>query len=342
MRHKARILAAAAALAGIVLSSAPAVAEKVSLAMDWILNGKHAPFFIGIDRGTYRGAGLEMKILRGYGSSMTVSKVAANSVEYGFADAGSVIIGRSRRAKVMLLAIIHEKMPHVIYSLGKKGIWTPKDLKGKRIGAPTGDAVRVLFPAFARANGLDPNRDVRWTTITGAAKPASLLSGLVDAITNYVTDGPPLFEQAAKLGKKINTLAFPDWGVDIYSNGLIAQESRVRTNPSQAKAVVSSVMRSWAWAVENPKETIRLYQKYVPAISPDLARKQLDIAIGLMMTRNAEKWGIGYIVKEKMDRTIQVVSSYMVDRIKKRPKAREVYTNSFLPRLFPQWKKSED
>ena len=44
----------------------------------------------------------------------------------------------------------------------------------------------------------------------------------------------------------------------------------------------------------------------------------------------------------RMDRTIQVISSYMVDRIKKRPKAREVYMNAFLPRLFPQWKKSED
>ncbi|MFQ5692723.1 MAG: ABC transporter substrate-binding protein, partial [Nitrospinota bacterium] len=268
-----------------------------------------------------------------------VSNVAAGSTDYGFADSGSVIIGKGRGAKVKLLGIIHDKLPHVVYSLASTGIKSPADLRGKKIGAPVGDAIRTIFPAFARANGLDPNKDYTWITITPAAKPPSLLKGRVDAITNYVTDGPPLFVQAAKLGKKINALAFPDWGVDIYSNGFATQESRIRNNPGQVRRVVRAVFRSWAWAVENPDKTIELYRKYVPAISPDLARKQLDIAIDLLMTENAKKHGIGFIVKSKMEKTVNIIAKYMSDKLKSRPKVEDLYTNEFLPKLFPKRKR---
>ena len=226
----------------------------------------------------------------------------------------------------------------MLYSLAKTGIKTPADLKGKTIGAPVGDAVRTIFPAFARTNGLKPGSDYSWLTISPAAKPPSLLSGKVDVITNYATDGPPLFTKAAKLGKKINVIAFPDWGVDIYSNGFVTQENRIRSNPGQVRRVVDAVFRSWAWAVENPTETIDLYINYVPAISKDLARQQLAIAIDLLMTKNAKKHGIGFVVKSKMDKTIDIIAKYMSDKLKSRPSGKDVYTNEFLPKLFPKRK----
>ncbi|MFQ5911789.1 MAG: ABC transporter substrate-binding protein [Nitrospinota bacterium] len=324
------------AFVGLLAVPTSARAEKISMAMDWILNGKHSPFFMGIDKGFYKKAGIEVSINRGFGSSTTVKDVAAGSTDYGFADSGSVIIGKGRGAKVKLLAVIHDKLPHVIYSLSKSRITKPADLKGKKIGAPVGDAIRTIFPAFARANKLDPDKDIIWVTITPAAKPPSLLSGNVDAITNYVTDGPPLFDKAAKLGKKINAIAFPDWGVDIYSNGFATQDTRIKNNPDQVRRVVAAMIKAWAWSVENPSETIKLYRKYVPAISPDLARRQLDIAIDLLMTENAKKHGIGFIVKEKMEKTLNIIAKYMGDKLKSRPRAEDLYTNEFLPKLFPK------
>ena len=326
------------ALVGLLAAPMTARGETVNMAMDWILNGKHSPFFMGIDKGFYKKAGIDVKINRGFGSSNTVKDVASGATAYGFADSGSVIIGKGRGAKVKILGIIHDKLPHVLYSLAKTGIKTPADLKGKTIGAPVGDAVRTIFPAFARTNGLKPDSDYSWITISPAAKPPSLLSGKVDVITNYATDGPPLFTKAAKLGKKINVIAFPDWGVDIYSNGFVTQENRIRSNPGQVRRVVDAVFRSWAWAVENPTETIDLYINYVPAISKDLARQQLAIAIDLLMTKNAKKHGIGFVVKSKMDKTIDIIAKYMSDKLKSRPSGKDVYTNEFLPKLFPKRK----
>ena len=48
-----------------------------------------------------------------------------------------------------------------------------KDFAGKKIGNPPGDAARALWPALAKANGIDPNA-VTWVNIGPNAKLAAL------------------------------------------------------------------------------------------------------------------------------------------------------------------------
>ena len=43
-------------------------------------------------------------------------------------------------------------------------IKTVKDLAGKKIGNPAGDGARTIWPALAKANGMDPN-SVTWVNI---------------------------------------------------------------------------------------------------------------------------------------------------------------------------------
>ena len=47
--------------------SAPVRAERLVVMMDWILNGKHSPWFAGVKKGLYKAEGLDPEILRGRG-----------------------------------------------------------------------------------------------------------------------------------------------------------------------------------------------------------------------------------------------------------------------------------
>src|SRR6202030_1355568 len=64
-----RIVAGAAiAAAGLLRPSASRALDNVTLITDFGYNGRHAYFFDALDRGYYRNAGLEVKIVRGQGS----------------------------------------------------------------------------------------------------------------------------------------------------------------------------------------------------------------------------------------------------------------------------------
>src|SRR6516165_12624873 len=82
------------ALAALVSCTA-AAEDKVGLALDWIINGTHAGYYVARDKGLYREAGLEVTIARGFGSGDTVKRVANGSATFGIADSGAIIAARA-------------------------------------------------------------------------------------------------------------------------------------------------------------------------------------------------------------------------------------------------------
>ena len=334
MTPKARLCSFALLLAFFLASSPLAAQDKVDFALDWVINGRIAPFFNGLDKGFYREAGIDITITRGYGSGDTVKRVAGGSNPYGIADTAAIVPGRSRGTMVKAIGIIHDRAPHTIFSLKKTGIRTPQDLKGKTLAAPLGSSVRILFPVFARVNGLDPEKDVTWLTVDGAAMPATLLSGRAHGLPNFLTDGPPLFAQAKAQGDEIASLRFSEWGVDLYATALISTDDLIRQRPDLARRLVGAALKSWAFAVENPEETLRMFLVRTPEASPEVTRQMLTIVLDLLLSEATEKHGIGWIERAKMEKTIEVLTQYL--NLPRRVSAEEVYTNEFLPKLFPK------
>lgn len=308
---------------------------KVTFGMDYIIYGKHAGFYAALDRGFYREAGLDTTIVRGYGSGDTVKKVHTRVADFGFADSGSVIVGRPKGTLVRLIGMIHDKSMFAILSLKSTGIRTPKDLEGKAIGGPAGSSTWLIFPAFAKLNGVDVQK-VKYLPMPDAAKTASILAGKIDGAPYYITELPTAKALATKQGKEISALLYADWGVDIYSNGLIAPDATIKGKPDLVRGFTVATMKGMAWAMENPDAAVDILLRHYPAIQKGLARAHWDIAAEYLLTPTAKKHGIGYMSREKMTETVRLISKYMGQ--KAAPPLDEVYTNEFLPKLFPKWK----
>src|SRR5262249_1698588 len=91
-----RIAAGALIASAILLCPGAAKAlDNVTLITDFGYNGRHAYFFNVLDRGYYRDAGLEVKIVRGQGSVDAIRQVGAGNAMFGFADAGTLILARA-------------------------------------------------------------------------------------------------------------------------------------------------------------------------------------------------------------------------------------------------------
>jgi NitT/TauT family transport system substrate-binding protein len=333
MAFRRLIVAVFMIFAFAILIQQQAQAEKLIFAHDWVPYGKHANFYAAAEKGFFKAVGLDVQVLRGHGGADTAKRVAQSNINFGFADAPSVIITRSRGGMVKLTGIIADKGMNVVYSLQKSGIRGPKDLSGKTVGDTQNGACITIFPALAKLHGI---KNWKHQVMTGAAKNPSLLAGKVDAICTFVTVGPVVYAKGKKLGTPVNTLTFADNGLDMAGAGMVARDETIKKNPGLVRRFNEAVYKATAWTVENPDEGVAVFLRLHPAMNKKLTRQQWEVAAKHLMTETAKKNGIGYMDPAKMKKTVELVVKY--GRDVPAVKAETVYTNAFLPKLFPNYK----
>src|SRR6266478_3875550 len=161
MRPLARLqllVAVAAAFFGVL----PAHSADVNFITDFGFNGRHAYYYVALDKGYYKAEGLNVNILRGQGSIDAVKKVASGAADMGFADDGALVLARGNDAiPVKLLAIVYASPPHAIFTTADRGIKVAKDLEGKTVADSAFSAIPVIFKAYAQAAGVDAGK-VKW------------------------------------------------------------------------------------------------------------------------------------------------------------------------------------
>ena len=267
-----RILMAAAAASCCAFS---AQAADVNFITDFGFNGRHAYYYVALEKGYYKAEGLNVNILRGQGSIDAVKKVASGAADIGFADAGALVLARGNDAiPVKLLAIIYASPPHAIFTTADRGIKVPKDLEGKTLADSAFSAIPVIFKAYAQAAGVDASK-VIWISAESAALPSLLATGRVDAIGQF-TVGEPLLADTVK-PKAIVRFAYKDAGLDYYGNGIVATEATIRDNPDMVKAFVRATLKGMRDAFANPAEAGAILNKYHKQISPQVAQGETEL-----------------------------------------------------------------
>ena len=310
-------------------SSAAGSLERVVFRLNWIPEGEgdHAMFYVALDKGYYREVGLDVEIQRGSGSGDTVNRVAAGSVEIGYADTPSILTGVGQGAPLHIVGMVYQTTPLTLWTRSDTGIRSIKDLAGRSLGAPAGDAHRVFFPALARANGLDPD-SVRWVNMAPGAKIQSLAAGRIDA-TFYFLDGLPLFHEA--LGKE-KTVYFhwAQYGVNPYGNAFFVREDTLRARRDVVARFLDATYRGLQWTIQHPGEAVRVVPKYVAAAQPPLLEEMLRAVLNIMHSEEVSRRGLGWIDPQRMRYTVDLVEQYT--RLERRIDPAQVYTNELLRR----------
>ena len=300
--NRRTILAAVLAIsAGVVPAAAQ---DKVGVITDAGFLGRHAYFFVAIEKGYYKEANLDVNVLRGQGSAEAVKQVGAGNVTCGFADAASTVLARGNdNVPVRLVAIVYAKPPHAIYALKSSGIRKPKDLEGRQIANPAGGAIPKVFPAYAKVAGIDESK-VKWVVASSESLPGLLALGRVDAIGQFTVGEPRLKKDAE--GKELVELTYGDAGLDFYSNGIIASENTISTNPDLVQRFVTATIKGLKYALDNPKEAAEIMKKYHRELDADLGAAELVKVRELAVVPNSS---LGKIEPKRAQSTIDLVAS---------------------------------
>jgi len=299
--------------------------DNVTLITDFGFNGRHAYFFVAIEKGYYKDADLEVKVVRGQGSVDAIRQVGANNAIVGFADAGSLVLARGNdQIPVKLVSIVYARPPQAIFCREDSGLKQPKDLEGASIANPAGGATVDMFPIYARAAGFDAGK-VKWIVAGSDALPGLLAGNRVPCVGQFTVGEPLLRRQAAPA--KLVRFAFADAGVSFYGNGIIATDTTVATRPDIVRRFVAATIRGMQDAFADPEEAGRIMNKYHPTVDAVVAKGETEAVAELAQVKGE---ALGMIDPARIEETIGAVTS--VFKLKTPVKATDVYAPGFVPR----------
>ena len=261
-------------------ASAAAAMTKVTLTLNWVPYGEHAPFYYGLKKGFYSAEGIDLTIKAGTGSGTTIQQVDQKNTTFGWADTPVLLNSVAKGMKVKSLGVFLQKGPSSVEYLADHGINSPADLKGKKIGGTPGDALYATFPAWLKANGLAPS-DVTIVNLDAAGKIAALSEGRVDAIMGFFHDQGPTIE--GKTGKTVKYFLYADYGMNLLGTGIVANTDALAQNPDLARRFVRATQKSWAEAAKDIPGAVQAMVGMAPNEPPQtVLTKQLTLCLPLL------------------------------------------------------------
>ena len=320
----------AAAVAMLAFGAAQA-ATPVKFQLDWRFEGPSAMFLVQAAKGYFKDAGLDVTVDSGNGSGAAVTRVASGTYDMGFADLAALMEFHANNPdapnKPVAVMMVYNNTPASVMALKKSGIKTPADLSGKKLGAPVFDAGRRAFPIFQQANNVT---NVQWTAMDPPLRETMLVRGDVDAITGFTFTSLLNIEARGVPPADVTVMAYPDFGVKLYGNAIIASPKMIKENPEAIKAFLAAFAKGAKEVIADPAKAIEAVKARDGIINTQLEVRRLQLAIDTVINSpSAREEGFGQVKAPRLALMASQVSDAF--KTKSRVKADQVWDGSFLP-----------
>jgi len=322
-----RRIAILAGAAVAVLAAAPALAQqKIDFILNWVPGGDHAPYYYAKKMGWYKDAGIDLNLEPGKGSAVAVQKVAAGANPIGLADMPNALTLRGKGADTVGVFNVYANSPQGLYWLKSSGIKSVKDLAGKKIGNPAGDGARTIWPALAKANGMDAN-SVTWVNIDANSKLAALKAKSIDATTSFYNIHH-IFQK--ELGDDMGFVAWKDAGLNTYGNTVIVNGDYLKKNKAVVAAFVKVTQKAFAACVANANPCVQALVEANGALQFENELQNWRLVEVLMSDKFSRTVALGVLDDARMAADYDLVKTYIGLDAPYDVKA--AYTNEFLDR----------
>lgn len=286
-------------------STTAAPLEKVTFRLNYIATGLHAPFYVALEKGYYKDAGLDVTIAEGTGSGTTAKLIGMGTELVGFSDFASVAAAITQGIPVEVVCPIYKINGFAIITLEENGIASPKDLEGKRVGIATGDGPSKLWQAVVKANNLDETK-ITYVTMGGEAKVGALVNGQVDAILAGA-DNDAI--QVKEMGKNVKVIRFASVGAPTVGLSILASRDAVSKDSETIRKFISASLKGWDDARKDLDGAITIMQTYIPTLEVNVARGGLQAAIDSLFTDSSTT--MADVSDEEWATSIQLLRDYM-------------------------------
>jgi NitT/TauT family transport system substrate-binding protein len=300
----------------------------VTFSLDSGALGRHAAWFVAIDKGYYKKAGLDVTIVPGDGPAQAIQSLESRASQFAFSDVASLVAARAKsQAGAKMVAVIYQKAPYAIFSLRSgANVSKPEQLENLVIGTSNDSANRKVIEAFMSSRGLKADT-VKYTNIDSASAAGALAAKQLPAIESSAMWLPEVIKAAGAQDTQMFLLA--NSGLSLYSNGILVREDYLKNNTAQVKGFVRASLEGWRDAIANPKEAAEIVAKHVKGLDPASAFQEVAVVNGLVATPETRAKGLGTMDGKQMDASVALAAK--AAGAEGKIAAKDVYDTSALP-----------
>jgi NitT/TauT family transport system substrate-binding protein len=256
----------------------------------------------------------------------------SGTYQAGFGDINAIIQNAASKpgeAPVMVY-MLYNRAPFALITKADSPIKSLKDVEGKTLGSPAGGAALKVFTALAKKNGIDEKK-VTWLNMAPNLQEQMLLQGQVQASAVFsATSYMNLVAQRIDPDKDMRWFYYADYGLDLYSNGVMVSQQLIKERPQAVAGMVRAINRALKECAAQPDACMDNMAKHEPLMNKEIEKRRMIYTLkNLMITPEAADIGMGDIKDDRMVRAIgQLNESYGLPRL---PTPGEVFNRSFLP-----------
>jgi NitT/TauT family transport system substrate-binding protein len=310
---------------------------SIRFLLDSKIDGTSTPFLFAIDKGYFKAEGLDVTVLEpmaadpGESEQETIKRIASGDVEMGFGDINAMIGFRDQNPQTPVKAvyIVHNKAAYSIVGRKSRGVIYPKDLEGKKVGAPPRDESFAQWKIFVQANALDESK-IAIENIGVPVREPMLAAGQVDAVTG------PSFVSYINLKDRgvppddISVMLMADYGVNFYGNAVLVGQKFADENPEAVKAFLRALTKGLKDSQLKASAAIDSAIKHNTSLRKDLELERFKMAIrDNILTPEVKANGYGAVDAARFAKSIDLMA--LAFPFKQKPDAGAVFDASFLP-----------
>ena len=260
-----------------------------------------------------------------------IKRVASGDYVMGFGDINLLIKFRDENPKTPVTAVFigYDRPAYAIVTRKSRGVTQPKDLEGKRLGAPETDSAFGAWKIFAKANGIDAGK-VTIDHVSFPVREPMLAAGQVDAVTGYSFSSYITLKDRGVPVDDIVVLLMAHYGVDLYGNAIIVNPKFAAERPDAVKGFLRAYLKGLKETARNPAGVLESVIRRNEDANKATELERLRMALrDNILTPDVKQNGLGGVDAARFDKaTDQIALTYS---FRTRPKLGDIFDASFLP-----------
>jgi putative hydroxymethylpyrimidine transport system substrate-binding protein len=254
-----------------MMSGHGAIAQEVTLMLDWFPNVDHLPIYVAQEKGYFSAEGIQVEILFPSDTSDALKLAVAGKVDLAVSYEPQTIIAASEGLPVRVVGRLVAHPLTTLLFLKERGYTSPSELSGKAIGYTVPGLMDVLLEAFAKMNDIK-----NYTAVNvGFSIVPALTSGQVEAVM-----GPfKTYETVTMAANGLDAAYFEleRWGIPDYDELIFICGAGTLTKKSgMVQSFVRAVQRGLEDTRMQPEEALQAYFRAVPDADQPIERAAFE------------------------------------------------------------------